>query len=75
MLLNHWAHECGYRIIESHYATLFRGPFFWSSSRNQTVYRVIIKEAGGLQCRGWVRYGSWAFGLLSDQAEVRWDDE
>ena len=56
------------------YRNVFRGPYFWTSSKGQTVYRVTVEVRGGVRT-GWVRCGGWWLGLLSDQAEVRWDNE
>src|SRR5688500_22244 len=46
-LLEQWAAENGYRIIESSYRNLVRGPFFWTTSKGQTVYRVTVEDASG----------------------------
>lgn len=72
-VLERWAERNGYRIIDADYRNFFRGPFFWTSSKGQTVYRVTV-QAKGVVRNGWVRCGSWWLGLLSDQVEVRWDE-
>lgn len=73
-LLQRWASRNGYRIIGADHRSFFRGPFFWTSSKGQTVYRVAVQIGTGAVLRGWVRCGSWCFGLLSDRVEVRWDE-
>jgi hypothetical protein len=73
-LLERWAERNGCRILAAEYRHVFRGPFFWTSSKGQTVYRVTVEVPGGVRT-GWVRCGSWWFGLLSDRAEVRWNEE
>jgi hypothetical protein len=73
-LLHQWAAEHGYRIIRQEYRTFFKGPFFWTSTKGQTVYYVVVEDSAGNRRRGWVRCGGWWFGLLSDNVEVRWDD-
>ena len=73
-LLERWAERNGYRIMAAEYRHVLRGPFFWTSSKGQTVYRVTVEVTGGVRT-GWVRCGSWWLGLLSDRAEVRWDEE
>jgi hypothetical protein len=73
-MLNQWATQRGYRILRQEYCWFFRGPFFWTSSKGQTVYYVVLEDSAGSKRRGWVRCGSWWFGLLSDKVEVRWDD-
>ncbi len=74
-LLADWAREHGYDLIESHAPLLNKGPFFWTSSRGQTVYRFTILDAQNRRRSGWARCGSWMWGLMSPQIEVRWDDE
>jgi hypothetical protein len=73
-LLHQWAEKGGYRIIRQEYRTFFKGPFFWTSTRGQTVYYVEVEDYKGNRRSGWVRCGGWWFGLLSDNVEVRWDD-
>lgn len=74
-LLEQWAGENGYRIVSSEHRHLVRGPFFWTTSKGQTVYRVTIEDTGGRLRSGWVRCGSWLAGLLSDKVQVKWDEE
>jgi hypothetical protein len=74
-LLEKWAAANGFRIIESNYRNLVRGPFFWTTSKGQTVYRVTVEDARGQRRSGWVRCGGFFLGLLSDRVTVRWDDE
>lgn len=74
-LLENWAAENGYRLLSSQYRNFSRGPFFWTTSKGQTVYRVTVQDRDGGTRSGWVRCGSWWGGLLSDKVQVRWDDE
>jgi len=74
-LLEQWAAENHYRILRQELRYLFKGPYFWTSTKGQTVYHVVVEDSAGNQRGGWVRCGSWWFGLLSDNVEVRWDDE
>ena len=73
-VLDEWANENGFEILESEYRTFFRGPFFFRSSKGQTVYRVKVRDRDGRVRSGWVRCGGWFLGLLSDKAVVDWDD-
>src|SRR5262245_52480056 len=72
-LLEVWAKQNGFRLLQSERRCLLRGPFLWGSSKNQTVYRVKIRDEAGRIRSGWVRCGGWCLGLFSDQVEVRWD--
>jgi len=73
-ILENWAAQNSYEILESQYRNFFKGPFFWTSSRGQTVYYVKIRDQTGNVRTGWVRCGGWFLGMLSDKAEVRWED-
>lgn len=73
-LLDLWAERNGFRILASEYRNMFRGPFFWTTSRGQTVYRVTVEDKAGHVRTGWVRCGGWWLGLWSDHVEARWDE-
>jgi hypothetical protein len=73
-LLHSWAAQNGFRIVRQEYRTFFRGPFFWTTTKGQTVYYVVVEDPTGKQRAGWVRCGGWWLGLLSDNVEVRWDE-
>lgn len=73
-VLDQWADENGFEILHSEYRNFFRGPFFLTTSKGQTVYYVRIRDRQGVERAGWVRCGGWFLGLMSDKAEVRWED-
>ena len=73
-LLRRWADRNGYHIVSSEYRHLVRGPFFWTTTRGQAVYRVTVEDGAGTRRSGWVRCGGWLLGLFSDHVEARWDD-
>ena len=73
--LKGWAQENGYHILEQQHRAIARGPFFWSATGNQAVFRVRVQDTAGYPRSGWVRVGNWWSGILSDEVEVRWDDE
>ena len=74
-LLEQWASDNGFELLRREYRVLRRGPFFWTTSRGQTVYYVEVRDRQGHIYSGWVRCGSWWMGLLSDKVEVRWENE
>ena len=74
-LLDRWADQHGFEILHSEYRHFFQGPFFWTTFRGQTVYRVKVRDGSGQVRSGWVRCGSVFMGLLTDKAEARWEDE
>lgn len=74
-IIEDWAQQNNYRLLESNAPLLNKGPFFWTTSKGQTVYRFTIEDQTGRTRSGWARCGSWMLGLMSEQIEVRWDDE
>jgi len=73
-VLDRWAQRNGCRILRAERRQLFRGPFFWRSSKGQVVFRVIVRHRDGSLREGYVRVGGWLWGLFSDEAMVEWDD-
>ena len=72
-LLDRWAEDNGYQILSSEFRWLRRGPFFWTSSKGQMTYYVVIRTADGRTRNGWVRCGGFFWGLLRDKVEERWE--
>jgi hypothetical protein len=73
-LLERWAEENGFTVVDRRLRHFFRGPFTWTAAEGQTVYRVTVVDSCGRERSGWVRCGSFTFGLLSDKIRVRWDE-
>lgn len=73
-ILNRWAQDNNYEILEADYRWFRYGPFFWTTSKGQCVYYVTVRTPDGQERRGWVRCGGWILGVFSDNAEVRWDE-
>lgn len=70
--LDRWAAGAGYRILRKEHRTFFKGPFFWTTSRSQVVYRVLVEGPKGEKRQAWVRIGGfwWPW---TRRIEVRWD--
>ena len=73
-LLEQWAADNGFHILEREYRNFRKRPFFWTSSNSQAVYHVTVRDREGNVHSGWVRCGGWILGMLSNQTEVRWED-
>jgi hypothetical protein len=73
-LLIGWARQNDFEILASDYRKFRRGPFFWTSSKNQTVYYVTIRDRENQVRSGWLRCGGFWGGVWSDKTEVRWDN-
>ena len=72
-ILNLWAQTNGYRIISSEIRWFNRGPFFWTTSKGQMVYYLVIQTPDGQTKRGYVRCGSFFWGIMKEQVEERWE--
>lgn len=73
-LIEQWASANGYRVMNAESRPFSRGPFFWTTSKGQTVYYVTFADAAGQYRSAYVRCGSWMGGLWSDKVDVRWED-
>ena len=71
-LLENWARQNNLELVQHEQRFLRRGPFFWTSSKGQTVFFVAVRDRQGQTRYGWVRCGGWWFGLLTRKTEVRW---
>lgn len=74
-ILERWAANNGYRIFEQKFLMFGRGPFRWNNGENRVVFRVRARDMDGTIRHGHVRCGDSVFGMLWDDAEVRWDKE
>ena len=73
-MIQKWADGNQFQIVSKEYCWFFKGPFFWTSSRGQTVYRVVVEDSQGRSRSGYVRCGGFFLGLFTDQIEISWDD-
>lgn len=74
-LLDQWAAYNNYRLIESDRRYLRKGPFTWTSSQSQIIYRVTVQDPSGIIRHGWVRCGSYLLGAWQNVVDVRWEDQ
>ncbi len=72
-VLDRWAQANGYRIVSCEVRWFRRGPFFWTTSKGQMVYYVEVMAPSGQTRHGYVRCGSFFWGLWKDQVEERWE--
>jgi hypothetical protein len=63
----------GYAVVRLEQRLFRSGPLFWTTTRSQIVYRVIVRDDRGRQRTGWARWGrTWL--TKPDTLELRWDD-
>jgi hypothetical protein len=73
-LVRTWAERSGLELLSCEMRFFRRGPFFWTSSKGQTIFFVKVQDGQNRVRYGWVRCGGWWLGLFSDKTEVRWQD-
>jgi hypothetical protein len=74
-LIRGWAGENGATVIAARRRGIRTGPFFWNSSRGQTVYRLTIRDRTGQTRQGWARCGGSSFGLIRSEVLVLLDGD
>jgi hypothetical protein len=74
-ILEQWADQQGFQLIDYEERWLARGPFFFTTAKGRVVYLITVQHPDGRLATGWAKCGSWAFGLLSDAVQVRWDED
>jgi hypothetical protein len=74
-ILEQWAADNNYRIIETDRRYLRKGPFTWTSSQSQIIYRVTVQDPQGNIRHGWVRCGSFILGAWQNDVDVRWENQ
>jgi len=73
-MVERWAADNGYRLLDREYRWLLRGPFWWRTGKGMAVYHVTVQDASGRVRKGYIRCGGWFLGLLSDRIDVEWED-
>ena len=65
--LQRWVDDQGYSLVSAKTAWFSKGPYTWTSSNGQIVFRITILDKQGQERTGWVRCGHWlASAALSD---------
>jgi hypothetical protein len=73
-VLKTWARENGYEILSSELRFLSRGPYTWTLLGKQWVFHVAVRAGDGTVRTGYVKCGSFFWGVLVNKAEVAWSD-
>jgi hypothetical protein len=73
-LLPRWAEQNHYHVVQSEVRYWDRGPFLWTTTARQLVYRVTLQDCQGNSRTAWLAFGGWWLGLFSHKVQVRWED-
>ena len=72
-MLQRWLEENGYELIESENRLFKRGPF--SPLGKQIVFKLTVRSPETGVRSGWLGCGGQFSGLLSERAEMIWDQK
>ncbi len=73
-LLENWAGENEYRIVEKRNANFGDGPAGTRQASSQVKYRIVVVDENNQRKSGLAIVGSVNLGTLSDEVTVAWDD-
>ena len=72
--IERWARDHGFELLEFKGAPAWRGPRAWTRNENQEDYEIVVRDAAGVQRRGWLLYTSPWHSLGRQSVEVMWDE-
>ena len=72
-ILQTWADENGYEILSSNPRFLGRGPYKYTLMGKQWVFHVTVRATDGTTKTGYVKCGSFLWGVMVNRAEASWD--
>ena len=72
-ILETWARENGYEILSSDLRLLSRGPYKWTLLGKQWVFHVTVRANDGTVRTGYVKCGSFFWGVFVNKAEAELD--
>ncbi len=72
-IIRNWANQNNFELVHFE-RCFFTGAFSWlTTSRNQIVYFVRVRDCEKHERAGWVRCGSFLGGIIfSDEVEIKW---
>ena len=73
MILQTWAGENDCKILSSKLRFLNRGPYTWTLFGKQWVFHVAVRDTEGTIRTGYVKCGSFFWGVFVNKAEAIWD--
>ena len=71
-MLENWAGENGYQIIEHKFSNWAESGF--PMSRSSVIYHVKVVDGGGNEKKGWVRCGCPPWGVFTNEIQVKWEN-
>jgi len=75
MILRTWAGENSYEILSSDLRFLSRGPYKYTLFGKQWVFHVVVRANDSTVRTGYVKCGSFFWGVFINKAEARWSEQ
>ena len=72
-MLESWSRSHGFHPLSREHRLIRKGPFLWTSSKGQVVYRVSMRDPSGRVRSGYARCGGYWLGVWTDAVDIRWD--
>lgn len=72
-MIEAWAADNGFRILEMEYRPLRRGPYAWNTPAGRMVFRVLVQDGDGRKRPGWLRCGHWLMGMGLRHVDISWE--
>lgn len=72
-ILANWARENGYEVLSSEMRFLSRGPYKYTLFGKQWVFHVVVRASDGTVRTGYVKCGSFFWGIFVNRAEAKLD--
>jgi len=72
-MLDRWAANEGYEIVFLESQWFGWGPFPMICSKNNALFRIIVKSENGQMRYGWVRLSLYWWGSTKEKIEEKWE--
>jgi hypothetical protein len=73
-ILRKWALENGFEVLRFERCFFTAGFGWFTTSRNQIVYSILVRDQSNDERSGWLRCGSYFGVIFSNDAEVKWKE-
>jgi hypothetical protein len=72
-MLEGWCRKAGVVLLSRRHCWILRGPYFWTASKGQVVYKFSVRDKAGRERSGHARCGGYWLGVLTDHVDVTWE--
>jgi hypothetical protein len=74
--LRKWAEGEGVQLVSFRWARFYEGPSAWMRSRNQHLFKAVVRDRDGQERSCWIMFGTfWGFTWGEPVTHVEWTDD